>query len=223
MARITRRRRMRRRYRLPAGLTARQPIVKTMSNSYKNGNVYKFKRKRASSITVEYDGATTESHGVFKFMLSDVPNSTEFTALFDKYRITGIKAQFFPRTNTLSQNNLTGTLTECPPILTVVDYDDAAATGDSNVLMQYENCRVHSEFKPFSVFFRPMIALATYSSGAFSGYSSSRKQWIDAASPDVEYYALKWASLTYAIANSTTIEVNWDVVFTYYIECKYPR
>lgn len=194
-----------------------------MSSSYKNGSVYRFKRKFASTIEIVYSGAVTESHGAFKFTLADLQAYTEFTQLFDKYRITGIRAQFLPRTNVLAQNNLTGTLTECPPILTVVDYDDASTGDNYSTLMQFENCRVHNEFKPFSVFLRPQIASATYATGAFTGYGSSRKMWIDAASPTVEYYGLKWGSLNYAVGNSTTIHVYWDVIFTYYIECKYPR
>lgn len=191
---------------------------------YKNGEVYSFKRKRSTTIDVVYDGTHTESHGAFKFMLSDLTNYTEFTTLFDKYRIRGIRAQFLPRTNILSQANLTGTLTEVPPIVTVVDYDDAVGTDDYLSLMQFENAKIHSEFKPFSVFFRPQLATGAYAGGVFTGFSSDKgTKWIDAASTTVEYYGLKWATLNYAVGNSTTIHPFWDVVFTYYIQLKYPR
>lgn len=217
---------MQRRSRYPRALTTTGSLVgrRLVSPGYLNGQVYRFKRKYSSTITALMNGPSgaTESHGAFTFKLSDLPAYAEFTALFDKYRIAGIRAQFLPRTNVLAQTDIgTSALTAIPPIVTVVDYDDATGI-DFSSLYQYENAKVHSEFKPFSVYFKPMIAVAAYN-GSFTGYGSSRKMWIDAATADVQYYALKWATLPYSSSNSQTNDPTWDVIFTYYIECKYPR
>lgn len=213
----------RRRYigRRAAGIVAARQISRG-NRSYSNANIFRFKRKNHETVSVTYNGVASESHGAFKFTLADLPNYTEFTSLFDKYRISGIRAQFIPRTNVLAQNDLGATLTAQPTILTVVDYDDASAAEDYDALMQYENCRVHNQFRPFTVYFKPQIAIATYS-GAFTSYGSSRNMWLDAASTGVEYYALKWATLPYSTGNNTTPDPVWDVIFTYYIQCKYPR
>lgn len=183
--------------------------------------IYRFKRKTFQTVSVTYNGVATNSSGAFTFKLSDLPNNSEFTSLFDKYRISGIRAQFIPRTNVLALNNLSSSLTAQPVLLTVIDYDDGTA-GDYNALAQYENCKSHDQFKPFSLYFKPMIAVAAYQ-GAFTGYGSSRKMWLDAASPDIEYYALKWATLPYSSGNNATLDPIWDVIFTYYVQFKYPR
>lgn len=218
-----RQKKYKRRYRAPASFKNYRVAGAVMARGgYLNGQIYRFKRKRHDSAIITYNAVATESHGAFKFKLSDLPSYTEFTSLFDKYRITGIRAYFMPRANIVNQSNLTSSFTEIPPIITVVDYDDASGTDTYTQLEQYENAKVHYEFKPFSVYFKPMIAVAAYQ-GAFTGYSSSRKMWIDAASPDVEYYSLKWASLPYSAGNSTTVYPAWDIMFTYYLQCKYPR
>lgn len=190
--------------------------------SYSNGHIYRFKRKRHDNAVITYNGIVTETHGAYKFKLNDLPGYTEFTALFDKYRIVGIQAKWMPRANIVNQSNLSSTFTEIPPVITVVDYDDATGTDDYSSLEQYENAKVHYEFKPFTLYFKPMIAVAAYK-GAFSGYASSRRMWIDAASPDIEYYALKWATLPYSAGNNTTVNPAWDIMFTYYLQFKYPR
>lgn len=211
-----------RRYRAPDSWRGNRAAGKVIASSgYLNGRVYNFKRKLTSNLIITYNGVATESHGAYKFKLSDLPNYTEFTSLFDKYRITGIRAQFLPRVNIMDLKNVNASFTEIPPVLTVVDYDDASGTDDYASLCQYENAKIHNQFRPFSVYFKPMVAIAAYQ-GAFTGYSSSRKTWIDAASPSVEYYALKWATPPYSAINSIA-NPTYDVIFTYYIQCKYPR
>lgn len=192
-----------------------------LTSPYLNGQIYHFKRKAHQAVTLVMNAVATESTGSFTFKLSDVPNVTEFTSLFDKYRITGIRAEWIPRTNVLAINNLSSSLTSIPPLITVVDYDDATAQS-YNELFQYENAKVHNEFKPFKLYFKPMVAVATYQ-GTFTGYGSSRKMWLDCASDDIEYYSLKWASLPYSAGNNPTVDPSWDIVFTYYMQFKYPR
>lgn len=211
-----------RRYRKPAGLIGRNVGSRLISSNYLNGKVYSFKRKFNTTFTLASNGTTiTETHGAFVHALSDLPAYAEFTALFDKYRIAGIRAQIIPRVNVQSIDNQAIGHQSIPPIVTVIDYDDATAQ-DFTALNQYENAKVHSEYKPFSLYYKPMIAVATYN-GAFTGYGSSRKMWIDAASPGVQYYALKWASLSYSASTNWSVPPSWDVIFTYYIQCKYPR
>lgn len=196
-------------------------------SQYGNGRIFSFKRTYTDSFKIEMNGAVTTSTAGYKFRLSDTPGYTEITSLFDKYRIKGIKATFMPRVNVLRITDLgagTTTVTTSPPIFSVIDYDDATAPTNAAQLHEYENCKVHNEFKPWSVFFRPRIAMATYGGGAFTSYGTGPAGlWIDAASPSVEYYGLKIATAEYAIGNNLTNDIYWDVIFKVYIQCKFPR
>lgn len=220
----------RRRYRRRKNQWKKNIVVRTdnfgypslMGRTY-NSQIYRFRRSKWDQFSLTYNAASNESHGVWKFTLADLTNYNEFTNLFDKYRITGIKARFFPRMNVNAHSDVSATWTEIPPIMTVIDYDDATA-GDYTVLQQYENVKIHNEFKPFSLYFKPLMAVATYGGAAFTSYGSGPKNmWIDCNSAGVEYYALKWATPIYSLGNNDTHPPAWDVMFTYYIDFKYPR
>jgi len=187
---------------------------------------YTFKRSGLDvAPIIDATAGNTDSFGSYTFTLNSLPNYTEFTTLFDQYRITNIRAMWMPnvRTNTPSSasSTLLGTV---PPLITVVDYDDNTAV-DYLALMQYSNAKVHEGFSPFSMSFRPNASLAAYS-GAFTSYAAaSRNQWYDVASPSIQFYGLKWASFPYpatAVYPAGT-SLYWDIMFTYTIDCRYPR
>lgn len=185
--------------------------------------IYNFKRTYFTTLTYTYNGTLTESHGSFIFKLSDLQNNSEFTSLFDQYRIKAIKAQFIPRFNSQGAADTSGTWTHVPPILTVIDYDDGDSGQDNSSLVQYQNCKCHYEYKPFTLFFRPRAAMAGYGGGAFTSYGQAKlNQWFDCSNSNVEYYALKWASLGYSASNNGDAP-SWDVIFTYYLQFRYPR
>lgn len=173
------------------------------------------------------NNAVTTSTAAYKFKLSSLPGYTEITTLFDKYRIRGVRATFMPRINVFRLTDLgagTTTATTSPPIFSVVDYDDATAPANAAVLHEYENCKVHYEFRPWSVFFRPRVAIGTYGSGAFTSYSTGAANlWCDAASPDIEYYGLKVATADYSSSNNLNNDIYWDIIFKVYLQTKYSR
>lgn len=193
-------------------------------NPFKNGQVYSFKRSYVTSMQITMSvGVSTESHGSFSFKLSDLASSADFTGLFDRYRLTKVRMRFIPR---ISQQSVAGaqvaTTQESPPIITVIDYDDAATTADYTTLVQYENATVHQAFKPFTVIIRPRFAVAAYGAGVFTSYANmSDKTWLDVASPDIQYYGLKWATTVYSNTNSGN--QYYDVFMDYYLQFKNPR
>lgn len=181
--------------------------------------VYSFKRMKNDTFTVTYDGLAQFSSNGYVFKLSDVQASTEFTSLYDQYKITGIKAKFFPRVNVLQTVNQSATFTTVPPIGTIVDYDDATAPVNYAEATQYMGSRVHEAFKPFSLYFKPKISTAAYS-GAFTSYTAGGSPWLDCNSPGIEYYGLKVFTLPYSAGNNQALanDPTWDIVFTYYLK-----
>lgn len=181
---------------------------------YGNQAIHSFKRTRLTTATVVVDGSSTESHGVFYFSLSDLQNYTEFQNLFDYYKITGIKMKWYPRINIGSTTEVTANYVMPSPLVLAVDQNDGTAV-DYTGLIQYENAKTYSEYKPIKIYFKPK----TYSSGD----SQIGSNWLASDSGYAQvYYGLKWGTFPHAAGSSTTSRV-WDIAITYYIKCKHPK
>jgi hypothetical protein len=130
----------------------------------------------------------SDAVGVFAATMNSLPNSSEFTSLFDQYRFSRVEYTFWP-----AQTYAASAALYTPTIATIVDYDDSVAPGGFGAMQQYENCALHDPYKPFTVSFKPHVAAAAYS-GAFTSYQNEKDQWIDSGSPGVIHYGLKWAT-----------------------------
>lgn len=161
---------------------------------YKRGNykpkTFYFKRTfTAEQDVYDYTGVTHfVGNGVSgNYRLAQLPNYTEFTNLFDQYKIAGVQQKFV-----YSANSQDPSSTSALPMLGFIhDYDDGTALSSLNDYLQYPNHKVYRMDKPvIKTFFRPKSALAVYS-GAFTSYARNNN-WIDVGSPSVEHYGLKW-------------------------------
>lgn len=158
----------------------------------------------------------------FNFRLSDLPDSGEFQNLFDRYKITGVKIKVMPLV--LAVDNGTGNRGLSCILHDVIDHDDssapaASATGLKN-LQEYESykCTDMAVGKQHKRYIVPRNAVGVYA-GAFTSYGNVRNMWIDAASPDVQYYG--WKGML-EILNDTGIvlHVSLKVTLKYYLVCK---
>lgn len=154
-------------------------------------------------------------------MLSNLPNASEFSALFDCYRISKISAKFIYSQNTaVTPTSATNFI---PSIVYVVDTDDGTPLTDITQYEQYETFKIRRLDRPFTVSVKPKIAQSAYSGGAFSGYVRpvGLKYWCDAASPNIEHYALKYGirgDIAGGAGTNTLGQI--DIYWTYYITCK---
>lgn len=178
------------------------------------GKVYKFKR------TVDLGNITASAAGdvlgALKFTLADLPNYTEFTALYDQYKIYFVVLRFVPDQNMASANNAAGTTT--PILYHVIDYDDATAPANKTDLFQYQNLKVRNFSRFSKITLRPHVAVAAYQ-GAFTGYANFKSLWLDAANTAVEHYGVKYC-ISQPSANWVT---SWRLVATYYMAFKNVR
>jgi hypothetical protein len=167
--------------------------------------LYSFHRKQnygtiTGSVTAEVDGAIA-------FSLGSLPDYTEFTALFDTYRILHVKIAFYPLFIDTSAT------VPYPPIITAIDYDDNNTLAYS-VLQEYDTALVSNSGTYFDRVLTPRIALAAYS-GTFTSYSQPKAgTWVDCASPNVTHYGLKYALPITGAANAVwQVELTYDLQF----------
>lgn len=137
--------------------------------------------------------------GALSFSLNQLPNVTEFTQLFDQYRINKVVLKFLPVINQINVDANSNNMI-VPFFYTVIDYDDGSAPTSGADLQQYASCKVVSANKPFTRVVIPRTSTPVYRSGVSAAYlSNNARQWIDCNYVDVPHYGVKyWGNPTYA-------------------------
>lgn len=155
------------------------------------------------------------NYGALSFKLSDLPNYTEFTSLYDEYRFKAVKVMFIPTVNVSALPALDGTTTgtqNIPALYTWIDNDDNTAPTSITQGQQFSSFKAHgllNQMRVRSVV--PECSTALYA-GTFTSYGQVKNQWIDNNSPSVIHFGLK-----FGIVNCSNIGA-FDVVLTYYME-----
>jgi len=156
-----------------------------------------------------------DAFAVKTFTLDSLPNYTDFTNLYDEYRIKAVKVYFVPKQNSNTQG-ASAAYSEVPTLVSAIDYDDATAPTTVAKMMEYDTTRIHGcADKSYTRIFKPNVSLAAYS-GAFTSYAQREDQWLDSDSAGVKHYGLKYALLNaYAGGNNVW---SCNVYATLYIE-----
>lgn len=144
------------------------------------GKVYTFEREWVyATVTAS---TSVDQAGVVYFTLSSLPGATEFTSLFDVYRVEQLIVTFVSLT--------TGPYIS--PLTTIIDYDDANAVSSLNELLEYQTQQTSSPGANHQRVFKPRASAAVYS-GAFTSFATTApRTWFDCASSTVQFYGLKW-------------------------------
>jgi len=170
------------------------------------------------------------------FKLNDVVNHTEFSNLFDRYRLDRIVVtlQLVTNPNSTVQLNSqeavqvnnsttpTGWQTNnfYPKVWSYVDHDDA----DGSTILEMKEkigakCRILMPNKVLRYSLRPAIAALAYKTSTTEGYLPKYGQFIDMQNPDLPHYGLH---LTYDTNGLDPIHGGFDVRVErkYYFTCK---
>lgn len=192
---MVRRRRMARRPRVGRQLTARQPIHYFKRTAYYSGYL---------------NGSTLADQPLSLIaQLSQVPNFGEFTALFDMYKIMGVRWRISPRAN----SGEIGTNLGRVKLFSAIDYDDNLVASLTD-LLQYESLKVTTSDRDHVRYVKPRISREVFQSGVSTAYSPGRA-WIDCQNTTVPHYGLK-AVLQQLPAGTQS----FDIQVTYYLAFK---
>lgn len=125
--------------------------------------------------------------------LSDLNNYSEWTNLYDRFRINKVVYRYWWGHNTHPlQANATATQnasTQICPVWTCRDYD-SNDTVSFNQMVSYRNCKVHYGSR-FSVAYKP--ATLNAEAGTVTTYNNKVcwNQWVDLAYPGTSHYGHK--------------------------------
>lgn len=158
----------------------------------------------------------------FEFKLSDVPNYTEFTALYDQYRIRKVVCRFIPKQSSsmLMPYDASGSVgnTIIPRMWAAVDYDDSSALTSIDEIKQYSKAQAWPFTQKHSVVISPKVDKAIYNTAISTAYGPAGGVWIDCGNPDVPHYGLKLIGEL----DAATLPANEDGPHFYQgVECLY--
>lgn len=155
----------------------------------------------------------TALYGVFTFKLSDLPSGSEFTNLFQAYKINGVRLDFVPTANSADVGSATMHL---PIMHYVYDFDDTAPPTSYTEVFQYDTVKSRRCDKPWSLFIKPKVLTEAFQQGVTQAYGYSRNMWLSTAYPSVEHYGVKYYLESPVIQSNTLIKV----YATYYLSMK---
>lgn len=139
-------------------------------------------------------GVNASFGGAAPTMLT-LPNYTEFTALYDQYRINWVDCEFMFSNN---MSNVTSPGTTLPVMYLAKDYDDSNVANYTD-LQQYSTLQVWQLGQQqgrdgiHHVRVKPNVDTAVYQSALVQGYARSKPIFIDTSSPAVPHYGVKIA------------------------------
>lgn len=192
-------RRFRKRLRKRRGIRRRRVVRRGRRN-----RLHHFRRTITGSITAT-PGVLAPTG--FSFSLDAVTNYSEFSNLFDSYRINKVVVKFVPRTTDNGQG-----ANERGNFYTVVDYNDITTLTNVANALERDTVRRTAATRVHTRVFRPAVATAAYKSLTTWGYMPSWKRWIDMSDPQVPHYGLK-----YVIDNRDDVNMVYDYFITYYM------
>jgi len=144
-------------------------------------------------------------------LLSDVPNYTEFTALYDQYKICGIKYTFIFNKNSATIGN---TAQDIPFLYTVYDNNDQAGLANQLEAVQYANFKANQITYKTTRYLRPYM---------LESNRSIKSPWLPTTSASIQHFGLKAAlSTSQAITGLATIG-SLQILVKYYLAFKTPK
>lgn len=173
--------RRRRRYNRRSRRTMRKPM-RSLSMKRKM-STHHFKRTFLSDIF--FSSNTGPVFGGLSFRLSSLPNYTEFTNLFDQYRINKIVIRFVPSANSDS----VGSTHVIPNFHTIIDNNDSTTPTALNELYESQSWKRTRGTQVQTRVFTPSSLIDI----GLSSNSPKWKQWISTDFPSVDHYGLKYA------------------------------
>jgi len=153
------------------------------------------------------------------FSLNQIPNSSDFVNLFQRYMITYAKVNFYLKIDPSAQAAATAIY---PKLYLVRDYTDTTTPTSLNALRENGKVRIRvlNPNRPVTIGLRPAMLNIVNKLGGTQSYSPMWKQWMEmgtVAAPltDVPYFGLKWG-----VDDFTNTNYKIDIECTLYFRCK---
>lgn len=172
-------------------------------------------------------GGAVPVRTAISFPLSLVPNVTEYTSLFDQYKINGIAFRVVPKTSGQFQGASSGVANPIGygQVVSVIDYDDSVTPLNKDQLLEYGSVKFSKCNWIHKRYLKPKILTRAQINSVTDGNVSAKATWIDTVNPDVQHYGIKLFIDAPVVNNPATdsSSIAYDLYATYYFQCKNTR
>lgn len=152
-----------------------------LGTKFNNNRIHVVKR-HVDFFTVPLVGAASTAQG-FNFSLNDVPSSTDFTNLYDQYKICAVHLKFIPSQTQSVSLDPAGNARANARFLSAIDLNDSTAPLTADEVRGYETCQVTSILEQHERFIKnPMYQNA-------SGQNTN--DWVATSAPALNWNGLK--------------------------------
>lgn len=167
-----------------------------------------------------YTGCNSNFNASGGFHLSDVPQYSSYSALYDQFRVLKVGMKFiFDKNEATSGSASTQIL---PNLISVVDKDDGTPlTTSLQTWANYASFKMSRLDKVIKRTAFPVAALGVYK-GSFTGSAEARRsQWYDCTNYDIEFYGIKWGVIgTMAGGTGGNTLGQLTIMYTYELQFK---
>jgi len=163
---------------------------------------------------------------------SDMPNHLDYNAVFDEYKITGIKVTFHPRfgatnlpnnaaNNTAGNNQMYITIANATKEYEYVPTGSYSSSTYNNFLEELGNKTRTIKFdKPVSLYFKPQIFEQVGGTSGY-GYKHSKAPWLElGTSLQPAYHGMHAFLHDYNFTNLQISGFGCDIQYTFYFQCR---
>lgn len=180
---------------------------------------HEFIRTAIQYLNVGQNAGNLDYCGSLYFQLQNLPSYTEFTTLFDQYRIDHVDVTFTYTANSEPQNITAAPAAPLLNLMTVFDHDDAAIPAGQVAIQQYPSFRCDRMDRVLTRRVYPRVAEAVYN-GTFAGVANIRAPWLDSAQVNVQHYGVKFVINTSNLGAGTTVMGNLTIAQKYYLQMR---
>lgn len=152
------------------------------------------------------------SDGLVFLQLQDLPDYTEFTALYDQYRVDKLVVHFYPSQTII---DLSDSRADPGTLLTAVDFDGGATGLTLNQFLSYESAQVHPHCVPRKITIKPRAELAVIdgsSATVAAALPNSGNIWYDCSNTAVRFHGVRVATTAESAPNG------YHITYKIYVE-----
>lgn len=149
--------------------------------------------------------------------LAQLQNATDFSNLYDQYRINYVVYKFWLKIDPGAQSAAGASY---PKFYWYRDYDDVNFPSNLNEMRENSKTKVvvMNPNRPITIAFKPNTLATIYSSAVASNYKPVFNQWLDMSITSTVHYGFK-----FCIDDLTNTNYKVDMETTYYFQCRQPR
>lgn len=179
--------------------------------------VHSFKRMLANPTSYTGNVAYAPLLQCWTWQFSQLQNVSEFTNLYDQYRINFVVVKYFLKIDPGAQAAGTASY---PKLYWYRDLDDSNAPLSLNEIRENARSRVKvmNPNRPVVIKYKPNSLQLIYTSAIANQFKPAYSQWMDVAQTGTPHYGHKWA-----IDDLTNTNYKVETEVTYYFQCRNPR